>query len=102
MLRSEALCLEVINHKSENIFINTNYRQPSINKENFESNFGKFLKKTKTKITYLGDFSLNLLDYDTNLKVKPYFSIALSHNFLLIINKPMHVTNHNVTIIDHI
>ena len=86
----------------EKYFINTIYRQPSGNKENFE-NFGKFLGKTKTKITYfLGDFNLNLLDYDINLKVISYCNTAFTHNFIPIINKPMHVMNHNATIIDHI
>ena len=100
---TEAVCLEIINQKSKNIFINTFYRQPSGNKENFENHFGKFLKKTKTKITYLlGDFNLNLLDYHTNLKVKSYSNTAFSHNFMPIINKPTCVTNHNETIIDHI
>ena len=57
---TEALCLEI----NKNIFINTIYRQPTGNKENFENYFGKFLEKIKTKITYLlGDFNLNLLDY---------------------------------------
>ena len=60
---TEALCFEIINQKSKNLFINTIYRQPSGNKENFENYFGKFLEKTKTKIIYpLGDFNLNLLD----------------------------------------
>ena len=64
---TEALCLEIINQKSENISINTIYRQPSRNKENFQNYFIKFLKKTKTKMTYfLGDFNLTLLDYDAN------------------------------------
>ena len=40
---TEALCLEIINQKSKNIFINAIYRQPSGNKENFENYFGKFL-----------------------------------------------------------
>ena len=98
-----ALCLEIINQKSKNIFINTIYRQPSGNKENFENYFCKFLKKTKPKIAYLlGDFNLNLLDCDTSCNIKSYCNTAFSHNFIPIINKPMHVTNHNATIIDHI
>ena len=99
----EALCLEMINQKSKNIFINTFYRQPSGKKENFENYFDKFLEKTKTKITYLlGDFSLNLLHYDTNCNIKSCCNTAFSHNFIPIINKPTRVTNHNATIIDHI
>ena len=96
---TEALCLEIIHQKSKNIFMNTIYRHPSGNKENFENYFGKFLKKAKIKITYLlGGFNLNLLDYDTNLKVKSYCNAAFSHNFVPIINKPTCLTNQNATI----
>ena len=69
MMRIPKPCLEIIYQKSKSIFINTTYRQPCRNKENFENHFGKFLKKAKTKITYLlCDFNLNLLDYDANCK----------------------------------
>ena len=47
---NEALCLEKLNQKSKNIFINTIYRQPSGNEENFENYFGKFLRKTPQDI----------------------------------------------------
>ena len=43
------LCLEIRNQKSKNIFINTIYRQPSGNKENFENCFSKFLEKNKNQ-----------------------------------------------------
>ena len=100
---TEAPCLEMRHQKSKNIFINTIYRQPFGNKKDFENYLGKFLEKTKTKIIYLlGDFNLNLLNYDTNCKVKSYCNTAFSHNFIPIINKPTCVTNHNATIIDHI
>ena len=100
---TKALCLEITNQKSKNVFINTIYRQPSRMKENFENYFGKFLEKIKTKITYvLGDFNLNLLDYGPNCKVKSYCNTALSHYFISTINTPTRVTNHNATIIDHI
>ena len=99
----KALCPEIINQKSKNIFISTIYRQPSGNIECFENHFGKFLKKIKTKIIYLlGDFNLNLLDHETSCQVKSYCNTAFSHNFIPIINKPTSVKNHNATIIDHI
>ena len=100
---TEALCLDIINQKSKNVFINTIYRQPPGKKENFENYFGKFLEKTKSKITYLlDDFNLNPFDYDTNCKVKSYCNTTFSHNFIPIINKLTRVTIHNSTIIDHI
>ena len=100
---TEALFLEIINQKSKNIFINTIFRQVSGKNENFENYFRKFLGKTKVKTKYvLGDYNINLLDYDANCKVKSYCNTAFSHNFIPIINKPKRVTNHNATIIDHI
>lgn len=44
---NDALFLEIINEGSENIFINTIYRQILKNKEYFENYFGKFLEKKK-------------------------------------------------------
>ena len=101
---TEALCLEIIiNRKSKNIFINIIYRQPSGNKKNFKNYFGKFLEKAKSKIAYLlVDFSLNIPDYDANLKVKSYCNTAFSHNFIPIITKSTRVINPNATIIGHI
>ena len=41
---TKLLCLEIINQKSKNIFVNTIYRQPSENKERFENYVGKLLE----------------------------------------------------------
>ena len=41
---TKLLCLEIINQKSKNIFINTIYRKPSGNKEGFENYVGKLLE----------------------------------------------------------
>ena len=41
---TKLLCLEIINQKSKNIFINTIYREPSVNKEGFENYVGKLLE----------------------------------------------------------
>ena len=38
---ASALCLQIINQESKNIFINTIYRQPSINENNFKNYYGK-------------------------------------------------------------
>ena len=44
----EALCVEIINKKSKNILINTQYRQPAGNFNEFEAYFNTFLAKSKT------------------------------------------------------
>lgn len=61
----------------------------------FTKYFGK-KKIKKNKITYLlGDLHLNLLDRDTNWKVKYYCNTFFSHNFMPIINKTTSFTHHN-------
>ena len=67
------------------------YKQPFWNKEHFENYFGKFLKKTKTKIASSRwlQFKSSWLYYDTNLKVKSYCNRAFSRNFTPTINKRM-------------
>ena len=48
----EALCVEIINKKSKNILINTQYRrQPVGNFNEFETYLNKFLAKPKTTET---------------------------------------------------
>ena len=44
----EALCVEIINKKSNNIVINTQYRQPAGNFNKFEAYLNAFLAKSKT------------------------------------------------------
>ena len=67
----EALCVGIINKKSKNILINTQYLQPAGNFNEFEAYFNTFLAKSKTtdKIFFLvGD--LNLINTTINLMQK--------------------------------
>ena len=60
----EALCLEIINRKSNNILINIQYHQPAGNFSELESYLNTFLAKSKTtdKTCFLvGDLNLNLI-----------------------------------------
>ena len=68
----EALCVEIINKKSKNILINTQYRQLAGNFNEFEAYLNTFLAKSKTtdKTCFLvGDLNLNLIDYQSNAKL---------------------------------
>ena len=44
----EALCVEIIDKKSKNILINTQYRQPAENFSEFEAYLNTFIAKSKT------------------------------------------------------
>ena len=57
------------------------------------------MKKQKKAI---GDFNLNVLDYETNTKVKKNFNLIFQHGLIPVINKPTRVTRKSATAIDHI
>ena len=68
----EALCVEIIDKKSKNILINTQYRQPAENFNEFEAYLNTFFAKSKTtdKTCFLvGDLKLNLIEYQSNTLV---------------------------------
>ena len=60
-------------------------------------------KKHKNNPIYItGDLNLNLLDYNSNAKVKSYLNIIFAHSFIPLINKPTRISRNNATIIDHL
>ena len=59
------------------------------------------MKNSKKAIYIVGDTNLNLIDYETNIKVK-YLNLLFQKNFIPVINKPTRVSRNNATIIDHI
>ena len=100
----EALCVEIINKKSKNI-INTQYCQPAGNFNEFEAYLNTFLVKSKTtdKTCFLvGDLNLNLIDYQSNAKVRDFLNLIFQHALVPIENKPTRVTKNNATLIDYI
>ena len=101
----EALCVEIINKKSKNILINTQYRQPAGNFNEFEAYLNTFLAKYKTtdKTCFLvGDLNLNLIDYQSNAKFRDFVNLIFQHSLVPIVNKPTRVTKNNATLIDYI
>ena len=98
----EALCVEIINKKSKNILINTQYRQPAGNFNEFEAYLNTFLANFKTtdKTCFLvGDLNLNLIDYQSNAKVRNFVNLIFQHSLVPIVNKPTRVTKNNANII---
>ena len=99
----EALCIEIINKKSKNILINTQYRQSAGNFNEFEAYLNPFLVKSKTtdKTCFLvGDLNLNLIDYQSNAKVRDFVNLIFQHSLVPIVNKPTRVAENNTTLID--
>ena len=101
----EALCVEIIDKKSKNVLINTQYRQPAGNFNEFEEYLNTFPAKSKiTDKTYflVGDLNLNLIDYQSNAKVRDFVNLTFQHSLVAIVNKPTRVTKNNATLIDYI
>ena len=89
----------------KNILINTQYRQPAGNFNEFEAYLNTFLAKSKTtdKTCFLvGDLNLNLIDYQSNAKVRNFVNLIFQHSLVPIVNKPTRVTKNNATLIDYI
>ena len=81
----EALCVEIINEKSKNILINTQYRQPAGNLNEFEVYLSTFLAKSKTTdktCSLVGDLNLNLIDYQSNAKVRNFVNFVKYFNIV--------------------
>ena len=101
----EALCVEIINKKLENILINTRYRQPAEHFNEFEAYLNTVLAKSKTtdKTCFLvGDLNLNLIECQSNAKVRDFVNLIFQHSLVPIVNKPTRVTKSNGKLIDYI
>ena len=101
----ESLSIEIINKKSKNVVISAHYRQPAGDFKQYKIYLESFFKKMKNSnkaIYIVGNTNLNLIDYETNIKVKNYLNQLFQKIFTAVINKPTRVSQNNATIIDHI
>ena len=60
------------------------------------------MKKSNNAIYIVRHTILNLIYYETNIKVKNYLNLLFQKSFTPVINKPARVSRNNETIIDHI
>ena len=50
----------------------------------------------------MGDFNIDLLQYETHSPTEQYVNMLFSNAFYPIITKPTRITSHSATLIDHI
>ena len=50
----------------------------------------------------VGDFNINVLDYENSAKVKKFVNFAFRNSLIPLINNPTRITRRNATTIDHI
>ena len=101
----EPLSTELISIKSKNTILSTIYRPPG---GNFKA-FNTFLKdtysislKSNKLFLVIGDFNLNVLDYNKNEKVTKFLNLTFEYGLVLVINKPTLVRKNTVTAVDYI
>ena len=81
----ESLCLEISTKTSKNLILNLNYRTL------FEKHMKNILSKnkaTKKEVILIGDFNINLLDFDKNKRVQSFVNLMFRFGMIHTINKP--------------
>ena len=82
------------------------YRSPSSNHAKFIDRLDSYLTKLerhKNKIIHLvGDFNVDLANYDNDFHCHELINKMAEHNFAQLISLPTRVTDHTSTIIDHV
>ena len=92
---SEIISIEIINRTTKNIIINAIYRLPVGKIKPFKNTLKDILSKNSksNKTMYLvGDLNLNVIDYESNTKVKNFFNLIFQNGLIPVINKPTRVT----------
>ena len=97
--------IEIRNNKGKNFLCGCAYRHPNSDTSNFieyvESTFTKF-NKDKYNVFLMGDFNIDLLQYDSHSYTNDSVNSMISHSFLPYILQPSRVTDHSAIIIDNI
>ena len=101
----EVLWVEIKNKKGKNFLIGCAYRHPNTDPINFieyiETTLAK-IHKNKYDIFFMGDFNIDLLQYDSHNPTNDFVNSLISHSFLPYIHQPTKVTDHSANIIDNI
>ena len=102
----ESIFIEICNTKKINVIIGCIYKHPNMNINELNDDylnelFDKLSKENKT-IFVLGDFNINLLNYDIHPPTNEFLGSLSSHYFRPHILQPSRVTTNSKTLIDNI
>ena len=101
---SEVLSIEITN-KTKNVILSSVYRPPDSSLRELKSSlkpiFDNYRRNSKD-LYLVGNFNINILDYENNVKIKNIVNFAFQNSLIPLINKRTRVTRTNATAIDHI
>ena len=101
----ETIWIEINNHKSKNLLCCCLYRYPSSDITNFNNHISSILQKVQKEnksLIIMGDFNINLVNYDSHPETNDFINLMVSHYLLPRILHQTRVTDHSTMIIDNI
>ena len=101
----ETIWKDIKNSKSQNVFCGCAYRHPNTNADKFNDYINQTMEKIskENKLIFLmGDFNINLLNYESHGETNDFIDTMISHYLLPHILHPTRVTDHSATVIDNI
>ena len=102
----ESTFIEIMNPKKSNIIVGTIYKHPSMDLTDFNSNYVNSLlekiSKEQKSVFLLGDFNINLMNYNVHNPTNEFLDSLASNSFLPYILQPTRITSHSKTLIDNI
>ena len=102
----ESTFIEIINPRKSNIIVGVIYRHPPMDVTDFNCNYLNQLleniSKEQKSIFLLGDFDVNLLNYNEHNQTNEFLDSLASNSFIPLILQPTRITSHYNTLIDNI
>ena len=102
----ESTFIEIVNPRKSNIIVGVIYRHPSMDLADFDCNYlNKLLENTSKEqksIFLLGDFNVNLLNYNEHNENNEFLDSLASNSFTPSILQPTTITSHSNTLTDNI
>ena len=102
----ESTFIEIVNPRKSNIIVGVIYGHPSMNLTDFNCNYlNKLLEnisKEQKSIFLLGDFNVNLMNYNEHNQTNLFLDSLASNTFIPLILQPIRITNHSNTLIDNV
>ena len=89
----ETICVEINNHRSKNFLYCCLYGHPSSDMTSFTDHMTSILQKTQkeNKTFIMGDFNINLLNYQSHSETNDFINLMVSHYLLPHILHPTRV-----------
>ena len=85
----ESTFIEIVNTKKSNIFVGVIYRHPSMDLPDFNCSYlNKLLEnisKEQKSVFLLGDFNVNLLNYNEHNQTNEFLNSLASNSFIILL-----------------